>query len=392
MNRLVKKLTPLLLLAFIVIAVMPGAAAAQENNNALTLQQALDMAYKSNPDLRKAQLDVDKLQIQRDDVAKQVDYIPSGYALVYPQVQQLVNGYQQAEIGLNAAKRTQATEKERLSKDVIADYTTVLKNYNTMETTRLTLEDLKQQLSVSNIAMQTGMMSDYDLTAVKTGIRQAEKGYKATQAQYDGSIAALAALLGQGSDWEPALTSKAILKEYKREDLDIELSRGLKQSVLVWQTQALVDVEKSKEHWVLPNISSDMQNINSETAEVTNEQAKRGSQSAIEQLYYGIDATEGQIDAAVAANEQAQRDLKISAMKYDIGMIPKYSMPGPSAGGSGPASLAAATLAVQKAQYSLDTLQASLAGLKAQFAYLTGQTVYDANDWTPEPQPVAVVK
>lgn len=385
MNRLVKKLTPLLLLAFIVIAVLPGAAAAQEtNNNALTLQQALDMAYKHNPDLRKAQLEVDKLQINRDDAAKQVKYIPTG-GLVIPEIQQGYNLFQQAEIGLKAAKRTLSTEKERLSKDVIAAYATALKNYNTMETTRLTLEDLKHQLSVANVAMQTGMISDSDLTAVKTGIRQAEKGYQATQAQYDGSIAALAALLGQGADWNPELTSKAVLKEYQREDLGIELSRGLNQSVKVWQTQALVDIEKSKENWVLPNISSDMQNINSETAEITHEQAKIGTQSAIEQLYYIIDATEGQIAATEAAYEQAQRDLQIAELKYDIGMIPKYSMPGPAAGGS----LSAARLAAQKAQYNLDSLQASLADWKAQFAYLTGQTVYDAGDWTPEPQAVA---
>ena len=383
-TRLVKKLTPLLLLAFVAVAIMPGTAVAQEDSSALTMQQALDMAYKHNPDLRKAQLDLDKAEINRDDAAEAVSYIPTG-GLVYPEIQQGYNQFQQAEIGLKVAKRTVATEKDRLSKDIINAYTTALKNYNTMETTRLTLEDLKQQLSVANIAMQTGMMSEYDLTSVQSGIRQAEKGYQASQAQYDSALAALAALLGQGSDWKPELTSQAVLTEYQRNDLAIELSRGVEQSSAVWQSQAQVDIEKSKETWVMPNISSDMQNINTETAEMTLEQAKIATKSAIEQLYYGIDATEGQIAAAEAANEQAQRDLEIAQLKYDVGLATKYSLPG----ASGSSSLAATTLAAQKAQYNLDSLQAGLAGMKAQFAYLTGQTVYDAEDWTPEPQAVA---
>ena len=386
-TRLLKKLTPLLLLAFVAVAIMPETAIAQENTSALTMQQALDMAYKHNPDLRKAQLELDKAQINRDDAAKAVSYIPTG-GLVYPEIQQGYNLFQQAEIGLKVAKRTAATEKDRLSKDIINAYTTALKNYNTMETTRLTLEDLKQQLSVANIAMQTGMMSEYDLTSVQSGIRQAEKGYQASQAQYDASLAALAALLGQGSDWKPELTSQAVLTEYQRNDLAIELSRGVEQSSAVWQSQAQLDIEKSKETWVMPNISSDMQSINTGTAEMTLEQAKIATKSAIEQLYYGIDATEGQIAAAEAANEQAQRDLEVTQLKYDVGLTPKYSMPG----ASGLSSLAAATLAAQKAQYNLDSLQASLAGMKAQFAYLTGQTVYDAGDWTPEPQAVAANK
>ena len=375
------------MLAFVAVAIMPETAIAQENTSALTMQQALDMAYKHNPDLRKAQLELDKAQINRDDAAKAVSYIPTG-GLVYPEIQQGYNLFQQAEIGLKVAKRTAATEKDRLSKDIINAYTTALKNYNTMETTRLTLEDLKQQLSVANIAMQTGMMSEYDLTSVQSGIRQAEKGYQASQAQYDSALAALAALLGQGSDWKPELTSQAVLTEYQRNDLAIELSRGVEQSSAVWQSQAQLDIEKSKETWVMPNISSDMQSINTGTAEMTLEQAKIATKSAIEQLYYGIDATEGQIQAAEAANVQAQRDLEVTQLKYDVGLTPKYSMPG----ASGLSSLAAATLAAQKAQYNLDSLQASLAGMKAQFAYLTGQTVYDAGDWTPEPQAVAANK
>ena len=381
---MVKKLTPMLLVAFMILAITPNIALAQESDTSLTLEQALDIAYKSNPDLRQADLEIDKAQIQRDDAAELVTSIPIG-GIISLTGQEVYNGFQKAEIALEGAKRNKTTEKERLASDVINAYTAVLKNYNTMETARLTIEDLRQQLSTSYIAQETGVISSFDVKSFESAIKQAEDEYKGAQSQYESSISSLRTVVGKDQWWKPVLTSRAVLKEYSRENLDTELSRGISQSVNVWQSQELLDIEKSQEGWVIPNLSTDMRNINLDMAETTHEQAKLKTMGAIEQLYYGIDATEGQIAAAEAAYEQAQRDLEIAQLKYDVGLIPKYSM----AGASGSSSLAAVTLAAQKAQYNLDSLQAGLAGMKAQFAYLTGQTVYDAGDWTPEPQAVA---
>ena len=384
---MVKKLTPMLLVAFMILAITPNIALAQEGDISLTLEQAIDIAYKSNPDLRQADLEIDKAQIQRDDAADLVTSIPIG-GIITPTCQEIYNGYQKAEIALEGAKRNKTTEKERVASDVINAYTAALKNYNTMESARLTIEDLRQQLSTSYIAQETGVISSFDVKSFESAIKQAEDEYKGAQSQYESSISSLRTVVGKDQWWKPVLTSRAVLKEYPRETLDIELSRGISQSVNVWQSQELLDIEKSQEGWVIPNLSTDMRNINMGMAETTHEQAKLKTMGAIEQLYHGIDATEGQIAAAEAANEQAQRDLEVAQLKYDVGLTPKYSMPG----ASGSSSLAAATLAAQKAQYNLDSLQASLAGMKAQFAYLTGQTVYDAGDWTPEPQAVAANK
>lgn len=365
---------------FVVILSMLGcmfpavAGASQTDISSLSIQDALNMAYKDNPDLRKAELSVEKAQLQCDDAAESVTWIPTG-GLVLPAYQQVMNGYQQAQIGLSTAKKTRDTQKESISKDVIAAYTAILKSKNNLDTLKINLEDAKNQKRIQSLAKEVGLCSDYDYSKASSSIEQLEKSYNAAQQSYQGSIASLAALLGKDEAWKPDLSSKVLIASYPRNELSVEISRGTSESTLVWTQKALLDIEKSKESWVLPNLSSDMQNINLSTAEIDYEQAKRSARTSIEQLYYNIDATEGQLQAYVIANAQAQKDLQIAQLKYDLGLLPATSM-------TGGESLASAKASAQKAQISLDNARADLVNLKAQFAYLTGQTVYDEKDWS----------
>lgn len=372
MKRIATIILGILLLCIFNPSVVQAADDVVINN--LTIQQTLDMAYKSNPDLRKAQLEVDRAQINRDDAAEYATWIPAG-GLVIPAYQQVMNGYQQAEIGLTTAKKAQGAEKDRITKEVISTYTKVLKDYNAMENMKLTLEDLNHQKRIAGMSKGLGLVSDVDYSKLNAGIKKAEEGYKAMEAAYEASLASLRYLLGQGDSWNPVLSSRAVLKTYLRNDLNTELSRGTSESILVWTKKALLDIEKSKENWVLPNISLDMQKITSGMAEIDYEQARRNAKATIEGLYYGIDATEGQIQAAEVAYNTAQKDKEIAQLKFDVGIIPKYSaIPGAE-------TLSSANLEEEKARLELENLKADLAKMKADFAYLTGQTVYDPADW-----------
>ena len=106
---------------------------------------------------------------------------------------------------MEGAKRNKTTEKERVASDVINAYTAALKNYNTMESARLTIEDLRQQLSTSYIAQETGMISAFDVKSFENAIKQAEDQYRGAQSQYEASIASLRTVVGQDQWWKPVL-------------------------------------------------------------------------------------------------------------------------------------------------------------------------------------------
>jgi len=357
-----------------ILLLFPSFAYAGEEVHTLTLEEALQLAYAHNPDLREADLEVEKAQILRNDAAKALDWIPTG-GLIYPETQQIFNAYQQAEIGLSTAKKAQAAAKARVTQEVIAAYTNALKNYNTMESTRLQLQELENQKRIAGMSMGLGLLSEIDYQKLESNIKKAQEGYRAAQAAYEASIASLRYLLGQNQNWSPVLSSRAILDTYSRDELSVELSRGLTESVLVLQQKALLDIEESKKYWFIPNVSSDLKKVQLHMAEIDYEQAKRDAKSTIEQLYYGIDAAERQIEAAKSALAAAEKDLEIAKLKYEVGAISRYAMPGSE-------SLSSAEVAAKTARMNLESFRADLAQMKAQFAFLTGKEPYDLKDWT----------
>ncbi len=337
-------------------------------NNSLSIEQALDKAYKTNPDLRKATLNVDKTEIIRNDAAEMVTWIPTG-GMVMPAYQQIMNGYQQAEIGHQTAKKVEKTARDGITYNVVSAYSTAVTNYNNMEMARVKLEDAKRQLTMSSVARAVGTMAEFDYEKAKVGIEQLEEAYELDKAKYEGSISKLRSLLNESQTWQPDLSSRPVRAQYKRNELGIEISRGLSESKDVWSAEAQLKIEESQQPWVIPGLSSKMQNLNLELAQVDYEKSKRDTRSSIEQLYYTLDTMEGQIAVAEKAYETAAKDVKMAELRYNLGLIAR-------------SALSTAQVAEVNARTNLENARASLAQYKAQYALLTGQQVYSADDWS----------
>lgn len=335
--------------------------------NSLGIEQAITKAYKNNPDLRKANIAVEKAEINRNDAAEMITWIPTG-GMVMPAYQQMMNGYQLAEINYQTAKKAENAARDFIDYSVINAYCNAVSSYNNMEMARVKLEDAKYQLSMSSVARAVGALAELDYEKAETGTSQLEEVYKLNIAKYDGSIAQLRSLLGEGRDWQPDLSSKPILDQYKRNELSIEIGRGLAESRDVWSAEARLKAEESQQPWIIPGLSSKMQNLNLEGAQIDYEKSKRDTQASLEQLYYILDSMEGQIAAAEKAYDSIARDMKITELKYELGMIAK-------------SALSTAHSEEANAYMNLENARTALVQYKAQYALLTGQQVYSADDW-----------
>ena len=359
---------------------MPGVAAAEEENvrEELSIQAALKMALSNNPDFRLAELAVRKAELQMEDIIDLVDYFPT-YGRVTTEYSQVLNAYYQADIGLKTAQRARLASKDQIAAEVIAAYAEALMNDNQVQSMQRTLANTQDLHKVSNVANRVGFISTYDYDSSTTGLKQVEEGLRASQLAYEGSIANLRTLLGQHPDWTPVLTSEALITEYARGELSNEIIVGASESVLVWTKEALLDIEKNQEFWFVPGLTREMQEVNLDTAELSYADAKRTARLTIEQMFYGIDTLEGQIDMAELVYKKALKDEEVAQLKYDLGLIPRVSLvPGAD-------NLESAVLATSQAATNLSNLKLQLAGLKAQYAFLTGREVFDEADWTAPP-------
>lgn len=367
-----------LLIFFCLAFMIPANAAAAEEENSreeLSIQTALEMAFYNNPDFCLAELEVKKAELQMEDIIDLVDYFPT-YGRVTTEYSQVLNTYYQADIGLKTAQKAKQAAKDQIAAEVIAAYAEALINDNDVQSLQRTLKNTRDLHVVNSVANSVGFISPYDYESSITGLQQVEEGLRAAQLAYEGSIANLRTLLGQYPDWTPILTSEALITEYERGELSNEIIVGSSESVLVWTQEALLDIEKSKEFWFVSGLTREMHEVNLDTAELNYADAKRTARLTIEQMYYGIDTIEGQIDTAELAYKQALKDEEVARLKYDLGLIPRLALT------PGADSLEAKVLAASEAKNDLSNLKLQLVNLKAQYALLLGEDVFDEADWT----------
>jgi len=367
-----------LILAILTLVISPGLAVAQPDGTGelLTIEEALEIAFRSNPSYRMADLQLEKAEIIKDKAAQALGWVRGPQpGVVDPTYYETLTAYEQAITGYNAARKSLEAQKNVLTKDVITAYTNCLIEYNNLAYARTNLKNTQRLQQISGIARTVGMMGNYEFDKVDAGLKQLQEAVKAQEAAYEGALASLRAILGKDKGWTPNLTSKPVLATYPRHSLETELSRGVEESILLLEKKTNYEINKSQQHWILPTDIPGVKNIDLELSEKEYEQAKRDTRATIESLYLAIDALEAQIEAAQKAYQLANKDLEVVQLKYELGMIPEYSLLPTGE------SLASAKAAYEKAQIDLENLQAKLAVTKAQFATLTGQEAYDSADW-----------
>lgn len=376
MEHLIKKITVFLLIFFLSWPQAVFANDLKDNSNKLSIDQCIDMALKTNLELRGISLQVEKAQLQQDEAAKQVSFTPiSGE--IDPGYQMVMNNYQQSAIALSTLKRSESMARNALAKEVITSYGEAVKSYNNLKTARINLEKAMQQRKIASLSKEIGTLSQYDYNATNNQINQLQSAVKAAEVSYRGSIAALAAITGNNADgWEPELVSRANLSEYARNELSVEISRGLEQSHDVYKQKALHDIELIKKQWSMYDTSFIVQDINVQLANIDYEKVKRDTKVGIESRYYAIDALEKQVAAKEEGLLMAHNDLMLAQLLFENGLVAK-NVDGPNR--IGPFS---AEKAVEIKTLELENIKADLAKQKAEFALATGKEVYDRNDWS----------
>ncbi len=374
MKYIKRRLPMALIIVFALALLVPAAAYASEEP--LSIDAAVELAQAKNPQVTSLKLQVDRANILRDDAADLVTFFSPGNLLVNPDGQMLVNNYEQLTIQLKTMKKQLDIEQRRVEKEVVSAYAGAVMATNDMKATRLTMEEMKQQARLYDLGRNIGVISLYDHNTFLRKMEQLEDKLAMQEKQYDSSIASLRGLLHQGTEWKPVLTSQPVITKHPRQRLETEFIRATEESVMILGAETAVELERIKVYW--PKFEGQdayMDEIQRNVKELEYEKTKRDMRSTVEQLYWGMDALETQIELSQKVLEEKQRELKLKELKYELGLIPLRSMQ------PGVETLETAQNDVTRAQIDYNNLQAKLAANKANYGYITGQTVYSKLDW-----------
>lgn len=344
----------------------------------LNIREAIELALKNDPDIRANDLTVRELEILRDKAAAAVEYVPTG-GMVSEVTHAIASQYQQAEIGLQAAKKLQESQKELTAKNVIDAYTAAIKNKNTLDLAILNLQKMQKLMAVNQVSRELGLVSAYNWEVLENGLSKAEAGVKAAEANYLSSIVSLNELLGTSKDSRFQLVSRPVLNHVPKNPLETELSRATSDSVLVLKAKSELELEKFNQNLIIMEggsvKSSEQSSIDLNQAQVSYDQSRRDARTGVEGLYYGIDALEKQVESLELAYKQAERELNDAQLRYRLGIIPLVSS-------SGASDLITAQVGYEKAKADIESLRADLVNTKANFYYLTGRSIYESADWS----------
>ncbi|HHY08734.1 MAG TPA: hypothetical protein GX530_09510, partial [Corynebacteriales bacterium] len=193
MKYIKRRLPMALIIVFALALLVPAAAYASEEP--LSIDAAVELAQAKNPQVTSLKLQVDRANILRDDAADLVTFFSPGNLLVNPDGQMLVNNYEQLTIQLKTMKKQLDAEQRRVEKEVVSAYAGAVMATNDMKATRLTMEEMKQQVRLYDLGQNIGVVSLYDHNTLLRGMEQLEDKLAIQEKQYDTSIAALRGLL-----------------------------------------------------------------------------------------------------------------------------------------------------------------------------------------------------
>jgi outer membrane protein TolC len=254
--------------------------ATEQQSAELTLDQALEIAKKINPDLRLAQTTYDLNLWQRDQLAQTVGSIitnSNGTTTVYynPSTQQITSSFLQTDIAYRTASKNLNLTRLNVEMTVLANYSNCIKAANDLEYAKLTLNNLEEQDKIYKIASGVGLISSSDYNKSINAREQAEAAVKAAESAWLKSLAALNKLIGKDENYRPVLTYKPSIVKYPRSSLENELIRGVPESSLIVSSKAALDVKDGEQYYPSTRTDTIAYNSGYEQTQINYEKAKQ---------------------------------------------------------------------------------------------------------------------
>lgn len=358
MKRIV---TTLLLLMLSVLGLASSVGAAEKN--ALSLQEAIQMALDYDKGLKRAELEIDRTEIIRDKAQEAIQFTPVLGGSYSREVEVGWYNLLMTDLSWRGSKKDYEAKRDAIVLEVCKRYWDV----QTAKSKIMLQERLKEQalLNLKNVraGVEAGAVAQSTLRIAETQCQQAIKNYESAQHELDNAYNALNQIIGVEPSARLELTDEVKFEPLEVDNLEAEVSRVLAQDPSrVWWARQNID---------LKNWSLNMTQLSggSATGSYTPYEAKKkeldqaqldyaSAREAMAKLtrtiYYQAKQVEEGYAAAVEALRMAQEKLRVERVKYEAGMGIE-------------ADVVAAEVSVAQARQALDDLVRKHAYLKLAF-------------------------
>jgi len=332
---MLKKFQILIIALIMVLALCPAALAEEQVTDpasaeiSLTYQKALEMALSNSNTYRNTNLDVDRSYEVRKNASDKVKYAPLDSSSI--PASKAITGLVSADINWQMSQKTNDVTKDAIALSVRTSYNAVLQAAQKKKLADLSLQDASAQASLSQLKFQNGMASSIERDQYKGSLTASKESREAASKVLDDAYDAFNILVGLPSGARPQLTDLPELKNMEEVDLETKVSQVKDMSPSIWLADQKVSLSKLTLDLFNPNDTSGSDNYEAKKIDLnkatnTASDEKNKLEKSVRAIYYKIRQLEQQ-NAGLQANlALAEQGLKITRVKYEIGMAVKADL------------------------------------------------------------------
>jgi len=353
-------LTALILLSALGINYAAGVDGPQVRE--LSLQEAVELALRNNPDMEIAKLAVDKAEVEYEGAKDAADDWEVENVQTYELGLLKWVKPKATEVALSIAEKNRELAEKSLKFSVENAYYNVLKAEKNLAVKREGLKYFQDQLKIAETAYKIGTKARVDVTTIEAAAAAYQAQVASEENAYRTAVMELNRITGLDLDTPLKLTTRfAVEKIGSSVKLDETIAEALADNIemlTVKKTLELKQVEYdvAKKFYGGGVTVYDTAKIEAQSAEAKLRKQELATRSVVRQSYLTLLALEKMVDWQAKEVEKARENYRIFVLKYEAGL--------------------ATSLDVKKATIDLEQAEANLSDtiyrynlLKSQFKY-----------------------
>ena len=303
----------------------------------ISLNDALDLALKNNPDMELADLSVRKAKVEYDSARKTAnridpDTVFSGSDPTNTPAAQYQMGlaiwYQPkaTEVAYLLAQKYKDLSENKLKLSVETTYYNVLKAQKNLAIKRENLKYFQDQLKIAQTGYKIGTRAKVDVTVAESAVASYQALVVTEENNYRSNVIDLNRLMGLDLDITLKLTSQPSLDKISAEiDVDGTIKDALDNNVSILEykkksevAKVMADVARRFNGPGIPVYSTS--EIDAQTAEVSVSKQSALLKAAIKKSYFSLVTLEQSMDWQTKEVEKAKENARVYALKYEAGL------------------------------------------------------------------------
>ncbi|QXM06742.1 stalk domain-containing protein [Crassaminicella indica] len=297
-----------------------------------TYETMLKKALDSSRDLKAAEMNVERMDIIKDDSKDDTDYIPTRYGsdIRYLKGNVAYLKYKKNNFEYELAKKKVNMIKDRIAYDVKNAYYEVLKGEDNKKLAKLAMDLTQEKAKLTDLSHREGLASDIENNQAKRDYEEAKKQYDLAVKELDKAYEKLNDLVSLDAKARYTLKDEIIFDADIEEDVDYHIARVTDKSPEIWALNEIVDLKDLSVDLYVFNLPVDYKwsfdmdpyeakEIDAKIATIELGKVKQKYEQGLRELYTSLKQLKDQYEKYKIAYEKAKDDLKMAKVNVAVG-------------------------------------------------------------------------